>query len=468
MNITRAVAGGFTAAVLVGCTVVGAQRSLDFGTVERSVLDDLAQTNTPGAALTVVKGDSVVFSKGFGIANAETASPMSADTVFYHGGLSMLFTATAVLSLAEEGKLNMDAPIGTYLTGLSAKLSRITAHQLLSSTGGIRERHEDRGNFDADTLRSTLRSWQDDWVFADAPTLYSDSHGSFALAGLLIQEVTGKSFAEAMEDRVFRPLGMRTCTYQPTVAMTFSLAQGHRAGRGQSASVVRPFAQNALGWPRDSFCSANDLSRMLLALVNDGRVGGRQVLSSTLVSKLLRAYSSLPGSGGEQAGYGLFFSQYGEHLIATNTTTWAGFRAEIRLVPGQRFAFAALSNTVTPLTRMTTTLVQMFLAGAQPSKGEAKLVPLSEAEAQRFVGMYENERAIHLFVRDGRLFFRDESLPPLRPLGNGSAIPVSKVGETELIVQPADDEAVHFVAIPAASGNVEYLFYGMRALRRTR
>jgi CubicO group peptidase (beta-lactamase class C family) len=99
MNITRTISWR-VAADLVGCTVVAAHRSVDLDNVERSVLEDLVQTITPGAALTVVKDDRVLFSKGFGVANAETASPMSADTVFYHGGLSMLFTSTAVLSLA--------------------------------------------------------------------------------------------------------------------------------------------------------------------------------------------------------------------------------------------------------------------------------------------------------------------------------------------------------------------------------
>ena len=125
MNTTRSV--WRVAAVLVGCTIVGAQDPVDLGQVERSVIEDLSQTNTPGAALTIVKDDRVIFSKGFGVANAETASAMSADTVFYHGGLSMLFTATAVLSLAEEGTLKIDVPIGTYVTGLSATLSQITA-----------------------------------------------------------------------------------------------------------------------------------------------------------------------------------------------------------------------------------------------------------------------------------------------------------------------------------------------------
>ena len=89
----------------------------------------------------VVSGDRTVFLKGFGVASIETGLPVTPDTLFYSGGLSRLFTSAALVSLAEEGKVDLSTQVGRYVTGLSPKLARLTGHQLLTSTAGLGEEH---------------------------------------------------------------------------------------------------------------------------------------------------------------------------------------------------------------------------------------------------------------------------------------------------------------------------------------
>src|ERR687884_1866776 len=85
----------------------------DFGELERTVAAELRERNAPGAAVAVVSGDRVVFAKGFGVANVVRNAPVTPDTLFQIGSITKTFTATAVLTLAEEGKLRLDAPVGT-------------------------------------------------------------------------------------------------------------------------------------------------------------------------------------------------------------------------------------------------------------------------------------------------------------------------------------------------------------------
>src|SRR5215510_12294558 len=122
----------------------------DFGELEKVALAELAETNTPGAAVGVVSGDRLVFVKGFGVSNVETGAPVTPDMLFRIGSTTKMFTAAALVSLAEEGKLKLDEPIGKYAQGLSPKIAGLTAHQLLSHTAGLKDgarqmygRHDD-------------------------------------------------------------------------------------------------------------------------------------------------------------------------------------------------------------------------------------------------------------------------------------------------------------------------------------
>ena len=135
-------------ASLMLATSVSAQQAHDFSELEKVALAELKETNTPGAAVVVVSGDRAVFVKGFGVASIETGVPFTTDTLFRTSGISKFLTATGVVSLAEEGKLDLNVPIGRYVKGLSPKLSRVTAHQLLSETAGVKEDHLRLGLYD--------------------------------------------------------------------------------------------------------------------------------------------------------------------------------------------------------------------------------------------------------------------------------------------------------------------------------
>lgn len=84
----------------------------DFNQVEAVLRDELKETNTPGATIAIVSGDRVIYSKALGISNVETGAPMTTDMLFRIGSTTKMFTATALISLAEEGKLKLDEPIG--------------------------------------------------------------------------------------------------------------------------------------------------------------------------------------------------------------------------------------------------------------------------------------------------------------------------------------------------------------------
>jgi CubicO group peptidase (beta-lactamase class C family) len=97
------------------------QGKLDFTDLEKVALEELKQTLTPGAAIAIVSGDRIVFTKGFGVSSIETRLPVTSDMLFRNGSVGKMLTAAALVSLAEEGKLNLHEPIGKHVKGLSPK-----------------------------------------------------------------------------------------------------------------------------------------------------------------------------------------------------------------------------------------------------------------------------------------------------------------------------------------------------------
>ena len=458
-------------ASLIPATSVFAQQDHDFSELEKVALAELKETNTPGAAVVVVSGDRAVFVKGFGVANIETGVPVTTDTLVRIGGMSKFLVATVLVSLAEEGKLDLDVPISRYVKGLSRKLSRVTAQQLLSETAGVKEDHLQMSLYDDAALGKIVRSWGDDWLIAEPGRIQSGSHPGYAIAGLLIEEVAGKPFADVMNERLFSPLGMARSTYRPLVAFTYSFSQGHRSVSGQKTTIVRPFGRNSVGWPSYSlFSTASDLSHFLIAFLNGGKLDGRQVISQSVIAKLANAPMSGP-TVGEEKSYGLASARHGSHHVLTGNYTWAGMRPLIRIAPDDRFAIIFVSNGGSrPLTKTVETAMQMFLGSpGKPETIPSESLPMTQAEMTGCVGTYENEEVMTLFLKDGSLFIRDDT-PPAIGLGRltgAEGLPVTKVGEKRFSVSPTGaSEPTLFTLIAGDKGRIEYLRLGSRALKR--
>jgi CubicO group peptidase (beta-lactamase class C family) len=448
-----------------------AQQTPELKGLERTVVAELEETNTPGAAVVIVSGQRVALAKGFGVANVETGVPVTTETLFKIGGMSKFLVALVLVTLAEEGKVDLDAPVGKYVKGLSPKLSRVTARQLLSEKAGVKEDHLRMGLYDDAALGKIVRSWGDDWLIADPGRIQSGSHPGYAIAGLLIEEVVSKPFDDAMNEKLFSPLGMTRSTFRPLVAFTYPFSQGHREASGQKPTVVRPFAANSVGWPSYSlFASVSDLSRFLVAFVNGGKLDGRQVLSEPAVSTLAKGNRPSSDEVDAAGSYGLASTRYGSHAVLTGNYAWGGMRPLIRIVPDAGFGIIIISNGGSRhLTRTLDKAMEMFLGSAGSAEKIAKRpLPITKADMSAYLGTYENERVMTLFLKESRLFIRDDT--PSGALGNltrGVELPVMRVAQNRFsFTPPGASMPTFFTLIDGLDGKVEYLHVGSRALRR--
>ncbi len=178
--------------ILVLLIAIHAQtKTLDYVELERIIEAELKTNKTPGAAVAIVVGDKIVYAKGFGLTSAESGNPVNADTLFRMGSTTKMFTAAALVTLADVGKIKLDAPIGNYVKSLPPKIAALTAHQLLSQSSGLRDFASLATTDDDGGLKQNIMAWKEDVFFTEPNKIYSYSSPNYWLAGFLTEELTG-------------------------------------------------------------------------------------------------------------------------------------------------------------------------------------------------------------------------------------------------------------------------------------
>ena len=431
------------------------QTQPDFSALEQTIADELKATHTPGAALGIVRGDRLIYAKGFGTANVESGAPVTPDMLFRLGSTTKMFTAAALVQLANAGKLDLKQSIGKYARGLNPKLAQVNSHQLLTHTSGLSDGATMFGKHDDEALGETVRALKDSDFFTAPGRIISYANPGYWVAGYVIEQVSGKAYADQLAESLFKPLGMQRTTLRPTLAMTYPLAQGHE---GAPAKIIRPAADNAGNWPAGSiFSSVNDLSRWVIALLNEGKLDGQQVLAPGLLTQLAAPHAAVPGSE-MHYGYGLMSgSERGVKLIQ-HSGSRSGYGSQITLAPEQRTAVILLLNRTGGSLPKTVEKALELLLPPQPKSAPPTKQPLTEAEIDRCVGKFGQATSdIELLKRDGQLW-----------LAQGTrSLPVSKLGAGRYVAgEPGQPPATEFALVFGADGKAEYFHAGLRSRRR--
>jgi CubicO group peptidase (beta-lactamase class C family) len=431
----------------------------DFRELERVALEELKETNTPGAAIAVISGDRVIFAKGLGVANTETNAPVTPEMLFRLGSTTKMFTSAALVGLAEQGKLKLDDPIGNYIRDLHPKLAQVTSHQLLSHTAGIIDQAPMYGRHDDSAMGDEVRSWKEDKLFTEPGRIISYSNPGYWLAGFVIERVGGKPFADYMSESLFKPLGMNSTTFRPTMAMTYPMSQGHNPVRGGTPTVIRPFADNSASWPAGSiFSNVLDLSRFVIAFLNDGRLDGRQVISPAVIKKMSVGHAAVPTGGGSKYGYGLMSMDYRGVRLLEHGGSRSGFGSTIRMAPDQRFAVIVLANrSGAALNKTAEKAIELMLPlKPEEKQAEKKELPMSGSEMAAYVGAYrQGETRLEIFMKDGKLYGRQ---------GQNEGL-ITKTGESMFSIAMPNGPS-SFAIVRGADGKGEYISLGLRSLRR--
>lgn len=227
-----------------------------------------------GAVVVVVKDGEILTSRGFGYADLETKTPVDpARTLFRPGSISKLFTWTAIMQLAEQGKIDLDADVNAYLDFEIPDTfdEPITVRHLLTHTPGFEEAVKRLIIKDADAfigLEEYVKSSLPTRVFPPGTTPAYSNYGT-ALAGYIVQRVSGVSFDEYIEQNIFAPTGMIHSTFRQPLPDEFAggMSAGYRNvadGEGKHFELVTPAPAGSLS------ATGEDMGRFMIAHLNDG------------------------------------------------------------------------------------------------------------------------------------------------------------------------------------------------------
>jgi CubicO group peptidase (beta-lactamase class C family) len=292
-------------------------------------------------------------------------------------------------------------------------------------------------------------------VFAPVGDVYSYSSPGYWLAGHVLEQAGKRSYADLVRERLLVPLGMATSTFRPTVAMTYPLALDHRV-TGDSARVLRPFQDDVTTWPSGSlFTSASELARMAIALINEGRVDGRQALPSGVVERVLARAAPLPGNDCSYA-FGLSNCSRG----AKHTVGHYGFRvgsgAVFTMIPELRIAVVILSNRNGGIMGRTEQAVLDMLAPAPPPQPPA-VAPAPVTRA-RLLGSYvAGMDTLQLALRGDSLVFQYKGETSRAELANSVTLRVFDSGGAV---------SQEFAFVRGARSGSWYLHDGLSAYRK--
>lgn len=208
-----------------------------FGQSKAEQIDKLLtfcyETGQFNGSLVVAEHGKVIYKKGFGLANMEWNIPNHANTKFRLGSITKQFTAVLVMQLVEQGKIKLDAPIVTYLPDYPLPAGeKVTIHHLLSQSSGIKD-YTNLPNFRNGGIQNVFSPEGLIKLFADLPLgfepgeKFSYSNSNYVLLGKIIERLSGKPYAQHVQDNIFTPLKMQNSGYYNSSAIVKSRATGY-------------------------------------------------------------------------------------------------------------------------------------------------------------------------------------------------------------------------------------------------
>jgi CubicO group peptidase (beta-lactamase class C family) len=442
---------------------------IDFSVLDQSILDDLSRSNTPGCAVAIVRGGRVCYAKGFGVTNIRTRRPVTPETLFLIGSTTKAFTAYTLLSMLEERCLDVNKSLGNRVEDLSPRLSNITFDQLLCHTAGLKDIRKSNINgklgesYYENGLNDYIRTLNDTIFFSEPGELFSYSSLGYSIAGYLIKNMSGMLYQNAVESRVLKNLGMNCTTFYPEKESECLVSPGYvfeRVNNQPKIECVGFSEEDIPMWPAGFlFSNVRDMSRFAIALMNNGTLDGKQVLSSQVIKEMLAPHANLVSAYPDgNYGYGMWmYNQRGVDVVE-HSGTLKSFACKFMMVPKYKFAIIILGNCGSlDMSSTEKKAFEMML----PLERDVSLnsMDLNENEMRRCVGDFSsNQDSLH-----PNSFFRVRTYDgKLITYIDGRWAYIKKTSEDQLYIdEPGAPIYIGFMT--GKDGEVEYFCYGFRA-----
>ena len=320
------------------------QGETDFAAIDAYVTEQMNNLGIPGMALGIVQDGQVAHLQGFGIADS-SGRAVTPQTPFCIGSVTKSFTALAVMQLVEAGKVDLDAPVQKYLPWFELAdkeaSEKITVRNLLNHATGISTIDGNRFLSSQHGLEETVRGLSSIRLSMPVGTAFQYSNLNYIIAGLIVEKVSGQSFADYVTQHIFKPLDMRHSYASRAPALADGLATGHHYMFGHA--FEREYAVPPAGVSEGYLiASVEDMTHYLIAHLSDGRYGDTSILSEHGIAELHAP--AIPAGGDTQYAMGWGASTLDGVPVVWHTGDSGHFHSVVFLMPGRGSGFALLAN----------------------------------------------------------------------------------------------------------------------------
>ncbi|MDZ7716361.1 MAG: serine hydrolase domain-containing protein [Balneolaceae bacterium] len=415
------------------------QQSIDIDSFKTTVDSVLEEKKIPGAGIALVHKDSVIWSGGIGYAKFDQKTSVTSDHLFRIGSVSKTFIALGIMKLVQEQKLSLDAEVQKLVPEIEIK-------NLWSETDPIQVKHllEHTAGFD-DMHFSETYNTQDDPAISlkkainiipaskevrwKPGTRFSYSNPGYAVAGYIIEKITGQKYEKYLKEEILKPIGMSQSSFLYTDSVESQLVLGYQ-GYYDPVEYQHIYLRPA----GSLHSSAKDMAKFVRMMLNKGSISGQTIIADSLFNRMETPTTTLAAKKGLENGYGLGIlrgeiegHQYFGHDGAIN-----GFSSRYMYFPEYDLGLAILVNKMTSLSDLTKEVTKLLL------KEYSKLSPtptieLTEDQLNKYEGYYEHEsirnelaepfstifRGVTLSVSNDTLYAKEfmGSPEPLLPIG---------------------------------------------------
>lgn len=329
----------------------------------------MKQTHIPGVAIGIVRGDKLLYEKGYG--NADTGRTVTSQTPFEIGSVTKSFTALAIMQLVEKGTIELDSSVEKYLPWFKAyyenKRAVITVRQLLNQNSGVPAFFDNDVNADV-TIEQVVREHLNNIKLVNPPgTKFLYSNANYNILGEIIQVVSGQSYKEYIEQNIFTPLEMKHSYVSKEEAEQNGLAAGYRPWFGHPIKADLPYFEGNVPSGHIISC-AEDMSHYLSVFINEGKYKDISILSSEGIKVLMEpSVKTLVPMGTEATesyyamGWGVNYKN-GKIDILEHTGETSNYHAHVVIKPEEKIGIVELDN------------VGGFITAGQIAPGVSKIV----------------------------------------------------------------------------------------------
>ena len=380
--------------------------------IEKSVSSVLAKSGAPSASIAVVKEGKLAYVHAYGMADVKTRNPATIAMRYSIGSISKQFTATAILLLAEEGKLSLDDKVSRWLPEIT-RAGDVTVRQLLSMTSGYQDYWPQDyvmpGMLEPTSAQDIVAGWAGKPLDFEPGTKWQYSNTNYVIAGLIAEKAAGTPLIDFLEKRIFGPLGINSVFNTDLAPLPHGdPARYQRFGLGP----VRPAPKEGKGWvfaAGELAMTAADLAKWDISMID-------QTVLKPSSYREMQKDMQLKSGAASQYGLGVHVSVANGRRVISHGGEVSGFSAQNAVYPDEHAAIVVLTNlfvTNAPQ-EMATKIAEVLFTPA------GNVGPLTEAK-NIFAGLQHGKIDRSRFTSNANAYFSSQALKDLAaslsPLG---------------------------------------------------